>query len=48
VKALVFGAAAVALFATGHSVLGTVFAVVVVLSTTAATVWRARGFEFGK
>jgi uncharacterized protein DUF2568 len=42
VKALVFGAATVGLFATGHAVLAVTFAVVVVANTAAATVWRSR------
>jgi hypothetical protein len=42
VKAVVFGAAALALYAVGHPVLAAVFAVVVVLNTTAATVTRHR------
>jgi hypothetical protein len=47
VKVVVFGASIVGLLATGHPVLGTVFAVLVLVNTVAATIWRARGFEFG-
>jgi hypothetical protein len=46
VKTVVFGAAALALFATGHTVHGTIFAVVVVLNTALATVGRGRGLTF--
>jgi hypothetical protein len=46
VKAVVFGAAAAALFVTGHPVHGTVFAIVVVLNTALATVGRGRGLTF--
>ena len=42
VKALVFGAAVAALYATDNPVLATVFAVVVVLNTTLATLGRRR------
>ncbi len=42
VKALVFGAATAALYATGHPVPGTVFAVVVVANTAYVTVTRNR------
>jgi hypothetical protein len=40
VKVLVFGAATAAFFATGHPVLGTVFAIVVVANTTVVTLGR--------
>jgi hypothetical protein len=46
VKAVVFGAAAAALFGTGHPVHGTVFAIVVVLNTALATLGRGRGLTF--
>lgn len=42
VKALVFGAATAALYATGHPVLGTVFAVVVGANTGYVTLTRIR------
>ncbi|PRX46087.1 uncharacterized protein DUF2568 [Prauserella shujinwangii] len=42
VKALVFGAATIALFAAGAPVLAVVFAVLVVANTAAVTVLRAR------
>jgi len=48
VKVLVLGGAVVTMFATGHPVLGAVFGVIVVVNTAAATVWRARGYEFGR
>ncbi|GAB3832147.1 YrdB family protein [Dactylosporangium cerinum] len=48
VKALVFGAAAVALFATGQPALGAVFIMVVVPNTIAATIWRGRAASRGK
>jgi len=48
VKALVFGAATLGLFWTGHPALGAAFAVVVLLNTIAATIWRARGLQFGR
>ncbi len=44
VKALVFGAAAWALFDLRLPILGMVFAVIVAVNTVAATVWRQRGF----
>lgn len=46
VKALVFGAAAAALFATGHPVHGAVFAVVATVNTAVATLGRRRGPSF--
>jgi Protein of unknown function (DUF2568) len=45
VKALVFGAAAAALAATGHRALAVAFAVVVVANTTVATVVRNRASQ---
>jgi hypothetical protein len=47
VKALVFGASVVGLFATGHPVLGTVFGAVVLANTVAGTIWPSPGFTFG-
>ena len=42
VKAVVFGGATLGFAATGHPILASVFAVVVVANTAAATVWRSR------
>lgn len=48
VKALVFGASVWGLVTTGHQTLAAAFGAVVLVNTVAATVWRSRGFEFGK
>jgi hypothetical protein len=48
VKALVFGASVLGLLATNHPKLGAAFGAVVLGNTAAATIWRWRGFEFGK
>ena len=48
VKVIYFGASVLALFATGHQILGAVFGVIILINTTAATIWRSRGFEFGQ
>jgi hypothetical protein len=45
VKGLVFGAATWALFELRMPVLAVLFALVVVVNTAAATVWRRRGFS---
>jgi hypothetical protein len=44
VKALVFGVAAWALFDLGLPLLGVLFALVVIVSTVAGTVWQRQGF----
>ena len=47
VKVAVFGAAVVGLAATGHPVLAGILAVVLLVNTVAATIWRTRGLRLG-
>jgi hypothetical protein len=46
VKALVFGAATLALLTTGHPVLGSAFGTLVLLNTVAGTIWQVQGHTF--